>query len=170
MTAPLSLAASLRLLLCEEPDMVALYDPAAISHDGKRGCIPALPEVLVLDAVGRIPPARLCPDCVWMTNVHCGGAEPRLMRACPVHRPIEGAGGRKTARAPALPSTAAVGRAVQAVRRTARQQRRAIDLAIRRNAADAHAAETDTVVALFPADEDVAVALAARPVIGQGQL
>ena len=52
----------------------------------------------------------------------------------------------------------------------ARQQRGAVDLAVGRNAAHAHAAEVDAVVAALAADEDVAVAFAARPVVGQRHL
>jgi hypothetical protein len=52
----------------------------------------------------------------------------------------------------------------------ARQQRRAEHLAVGRDAAHAHAAEADAVVALLAADEDVAVAFAARAVVGQRHL
>ena len=52
----------------------------------------------------------------------------------------------------------------------ARQQRRTIDLAVGRNAAHAHAAEADAVVALLAANKHIAVALTARPVVGQRHL
>ena len=48
-----------------------------------------------------------------------------------------------------------------------RQQRRAIGLAVGRNAAHAHAAETHAVVAALAAYEHIAVAFAARAVVGQ---
>jgi hypothetical protein len=51
-----------------------------------------------------------------------------------------------------------------------RQQRGAEHLAVGRNAAHAHAAKAHAVVALFAADEDVAVAFAARAVVGQRHL
>ena len=109
MTAPLSLVASLRLLLCEEPDLVACAGTGLV------------PLALVLDAVGRIPVPEVscCRDCDY-------NPDGTRRRCCTRHRtaPFEGAGGRKTA--PPLPSTAAVGRAAQAVRRTTRQQRSAL--------------------------------------------
>ena len=52
----------------------------------------------------------------------------------------------------------------------ARQQRRAVDLAVGRNAADRHAAEAHAVVAPLTADEDVAVALTPGAVVGQRHL
>ena len=48
-----------------------------------------------------------------------------------------------------------------------RQQRRAVGLAVGRNAAHAHAAETHAVVAALAAYEHIAVAFAARAVVGQ---
>ena len=48
-----------------------------------------------------------------------------------------------------------------------RQQRRAVGLAVGRNAAHAHAAKTHAVVTAFTAYEHVAVALAARAVVSQ---
>ena len=47
------------------------------------------------------------------------------------------------------------------------QQRGAIHLAVRRNAAHAHAAKAHTVVAALASDKHIAVALTARPVVGQ---
>ncbi|MNS81773.1 hypothetical protein D3C72_1154950 [compost metagenome] len=52
----------------------------------------------------------------------------------------------------------------------ARQKGRAEHLAVARNAAHRHAAEAHAVVALLAADEHVAVALAARAVVGQRHL
>jgi hypothetical protein len=52
----------------------------------------------------------------------------------------------------------------------ARQEGRAEHLAVARDAAHRHAAEAHAVVALLAADEHVAVALAARAVVGQRHL
>ena len=51
-----------------------------------------------------------------------------------------------------------------------RQQLRAIHLAVGRQAAHAHAAKVHTVIAFFSANEDVAMALSPRAVVGQCHL
>ena len=51
-----------------------------------------------------------------------------------------------------------------------RQQRRAVRLAVGRNPAHAHAAKTHAVVATLAADEDIAMAFAARAVVRQRDL